>query len=89
MHLRITCPPIRHACHFGVDMGHDGDLIAARHELDELRRLVGADSLAFLSLEGMMRAIGRHDGYCNACFTGDYPLPVEVRTKGDFDRVLA
>jgi amidophosphoribosyltransferase len=89
VHVRITCPPIRHACHFGVDMGHDGDLIAARFDVDELCRHVGADTLAFLSLEGMMRAVGRDDGYCNACFTGTYPIPVDVRTKGDFDRVLA
>jgi amidophosphoribosyltransferase len=66
VHVRITCPPIRHACHFGVDMGHDGDLIAARFDVDELCRHVGADTLAFLSLEGMMRAVGRDDGYCNA-----------------------
>jgi amidophosphoribosyltransferase len=89
VHLRITCPPIRHACHFGVDMGHDGDLIAARFDVDELRAHVGADTLAFLSLEGMMRAIGRADGYCNACFTGEYPVPVGVRSKDHFDRVLA
>ncbi len=89
VHLRITCPPIRHACHFGVDMGHDGDLIAARFDVDALRHHVGADSLAFLSLEGMMRAIGRDEGYCNACFTGEYPVPVDIRAKDRFDRVLA
>ena len=76
VHFRITCPPITHACHFGVDMGHDGDLIAARLTVDEIRQQIGADSLAFLSLDGMMRAVGRSDGYCNACFTGDYPIPV-------------
>lgn len=89
VHLRITCPPIRHACHFGVDMGHDGDLIAARFDLGDLCRHVGADSLAFLSLEGMMRAIGRDEGYCNACFTGEYPVRVSVGAKDQFDGVLA
>ncbi len=89
VHLRITCPPIRHACHFGVDMGHDGDLIAARFDLGDLCRHVGADSLAFLSLEGMMRAIGRDEGYCNACFTGEYPVRVNVGAKDQFDGVLA
>jgi amidophosphoribosyltransferase len=57
VHLRITCPPITHACHFGVDMGHDGDLMAARLTVEEMRDHIGADSLAFLSLDGMMRAI--------------------------------
>ena len=81
VHVRITCPPIVHPCHFGVDMGHDGDLMAARLTLDEIRERVDADSLEFLSLEGMMRAVGNDDGaetgYCNACFTGRYPLEVD------------
>lgn len=89
VHLRITCPPILHPCHFGVDMGHDDDLIAARHDLTSLCRHVGADSLEFLSLEGMMRAVGRENGYCNACFTGDYPVPVAVRAKDAFDGAWA
>ena len=95
VHLRITCPPITHACHFGVDMGHDGDLMAAR--LTRRRRCasaIGADSLAFLSLDGMMRAVGNddgaEDGYCNACFTGRYPLEVgEAQAKLSFEGVLA
>ena len=88
VHLKITCPPITHACHFGVDMGHDGDLIAATLSVEEIREHIGADSLAFLSLDGMMRAIasreaGQDDGYCNACFTGQVPArrrrrPVEA-----------
>ncbi len=89
VHLRITCPPIRHACHFGVDMGHDDDLIAAHLTLDELRGVVKADTLGFLSLEGMMRAVGRDGGYCNACFTGAYPLAAGAsRRKDAFERVL-
>jgi amidophosphoribosyltransferase len=90
VHLRITCPPITHACHFGVDMGHDDDLIAARLQLDALRSEIGCDSLAFLSLEGMMRAVGREDGYCNGCFTGEYPITITNRhDKNSFDQVFA
>ncbi len=94
VHVRITCPPIIHPCHFGVDMGHDGDLMAARLTIEEIRERVGADSLSFLSLEGMMRAVGRADGseagYCNACFTGRYPLEVdEAQAKLSFEGVLA
>jgi amidophosphoribosyltransferase len=95
VHMRITCPPITHACHFGVDMGHDGDLMAARLSVDEIRQHIGADSLAFLTLEGMMRAVtgtddARGSGYCNACFTGDYPIAVhEAQAKLAFEGVLA
>ncbi|MGH9135157.1 MAG: amidophosphoribosyltransferase [Ilumatobacteraceae bacterium] len=90
VHMRITCPPIVHACHFGVDMGHDGDLMAARLTVAEMAVQIGADSLAFLSLDGMMRAIDSGSGYCNACFTGMYPLAVEeAQAKLAFEGVLA
>ena len=94
VHMRITCPPITHACHFGVDMGHDDDLIAARMNVEEMRDHIGADSLAFLSLEGMMAAVGRpsgpEGGYCNACFTGRYPMEVgDAQAKLTFEGVLA
>ena len=90
VHMRITCPPITHACHFGVDMGHDNELIAAKLSVDEIRDRIGADSLAFLSLDRMMRAIARESGYCNACFTGAYPIEVgEAQGKLDFEGVLA
>jgi len=95
VHVRITCPPITDACHFGVDMGHDGDLMASRLSVEEIREHIGADSLAFLSLDGMMTAItdresGPDDGYCNACFTGDYPIAVgDAQAKLSFEGVLA
>ena len=90
VHMRITCPPITHACHFGVDMGHDGDLMAARLTVPEMCAQIGADSLAFLSLEGMMRAIDSESGYCNACFTGRYPIAVEeAQAKLSFEGALA
>jgi len=90
VHVRITCPPIIAACHFGVDMGHDDDLIAARLGVEELRRHIGADSLAFLSVDDMMSALGRTSGYCNACFTGTYPVEITRRhSKSDFDKALA
>jgi amidophosphoribosyltransferase len=95
VHMRITCPPITHGCHFGVDMGGD-DLIAARNSVAEIEALIGCDSLAFLSLDGMMRAIhgpaepDAVGGYCNACYTGKYPIEVEeVSTKLSFHGALA
>ena len=90
VHLRITCPPITHPCHFGVDMGHDDDLMAAHRTVDEIADHIGADSLAFLSLDAMMRAVGADDGYCNACFTGAYPLPIDdAQAKLSFEGSLA
>lgn len=76
VHLRITCPPIPYPCFMGVDMGTCDELIAHSHSVEEIREQIGADSLVFLPLEKMMSAIGRSEGYCNACFTGCYPLPV-------------
>ncbi|MFT3854139.1 MAG: amidophosphoribosyltransferase [Ilumatobacteraceae bacterium] len=91
VHLRITCPPITHPCHFGVDMGHDGDLMAARLSVEEMREHIGADSLHFLSLDGMMRAVSDGaPGYCTACFSGDYPMQVdEAPPKLSFEGVLS
>ncbi|MEO6123753.1 MAG: amidophosphoribosyltransferase [Ilumatobacteraceae bacterium] len=90
VHMRITCPPITHPCHFGVDMGHDNELIAAHLSVEEIRQKIGADSLAFLSLDRMMQAIDRESGYCNACFTGLYPIEVtDAQSKLNFEGVLA
>jgi amidophosphoribosyltransferase len=89
VHVRITCPPIAHPCYMGVDMGTHDELVSARLDVEQLRELIGADSLAFLSLEGMMRAVGRTEGYCNACFTGAYPIDIgATRGKQGFERVL-
>lgn len=90
VHLRITCPPIAHPCFMGVDMGLYSDLIAHRMTIDEMRDHIDCDSLHFLSLEGMMRAIGRNTGYCNACFTGVYPLEIDFsQSKTGFERTNA
>jgi amidophosphoribosyltransferase len=78
VHVAITCPPIMHPCFMGVDFGRHEDLIAYKRSVDEIREIVNADSLAYLSLEGVMRAVGRSEGYCQACFTGMYPIPVNV-----------
>ncbi len=90
VHLRLTCPPIINACHFGVDMGHSQDLIASRLDLEQLREFIQCDSIGFLSKEGMMHAIGREDGYCTACFTGDYPIEITHNNgKSAFEGVIA
>lgn len=86
VHLCITCPPIKHPCFMGVDMGAYDELIAHRMTFEQMREHIGCDSLYFLSLDGMMRALDRKEGYCNACFTGNYPIPVDERhTKTGFE----
>jgi len=88
VHLRICAPPIRYACHLGVDTAPEHTLIANTHGVDEIREMVGADSLGYLSLPGLVRAIGLpEDGLCNACFHGRYPMAVDgVREKLAFER---
>ena len=89
VHVAITCPPIAHPCFMGVDMGRHENLIAHKRTVDEIREYVGADSLHYLSLEGMMKAVGRQDGFCQACFTGIYPIQVDMGTvKTGFERSL-
>jgi amidophosphoribosyltransferase len=89
VHVRICCPPIAHPCYMGVDMGVYDDLIAHRLTLEEMRDHIDCDSLHFLSLEGMMRAVGRNEGYCNACFTGLYPIEIDFgHTKTGFERAI-
>ena len=79
VHLRITAPPITSTCHFGVDMATKRELIAANSSVEEIRRLVGADSLGYLSVEGLLRAAnGARDRFCLGCFTGEYPIPVQL-----------
>ena len=91
VHLRITCPPIMHPCHFGVDMGSYEQLISHRLDTAEIAEHLGADSLGFLGVDRMMKALGRDDGYCNACFTGNYPIPIQQTLhdeKQRFDGVI-
>jgi amidophosphoribosyltransferase len=79
IHLRITAPPIVSTCHFGVDMATKRELIAANMQVEQIRQEVGADSLGYLSVEGLSRAVGSSsDRFCMGCFTGEYPIPVQL-----------
>ncbi|HEX6988634.1 MAG TPA: amidophosphoribosyltransferase [Bacillota bacterium] len=78
VHLRITSPPYRFSCHYGVDTADRSQLIASQHDTEEIRRMVGADSLHFLSSEAMLAATGLEaDSFCLGCFSGRYPVPPE------------
>jgi amidophosphoribosyltransferase len=75
VHLRISCPPTVSPCFYGVDTPRRSELIAATHTVEEIRRYIGADSLGYLSLEGMLTAVGPTRGkYCTSCYTGEYPV---------------
>ena len=80
VHLRVCAPPIISPCHFGVDMATKSELVAAHKEIEEIRQFVDADSLGYLSVEGLFKAIGRpHANSCSACFTGQYPMEVQLQ----------
>jgi amidophosphoribosyltransferase len=75
VHLRISCPPTISPCFYGVDTPRRQELIAATHTLDEICKYVGADSLGYLSLDGLMSSVnGRGSSYCTSCYTGRYPV---------------
>ncbi len=84
VHVRITAPPVRHPCYYGIDMANENELVAASHSVDEICKLIGATSLGYLSLEGAFRAVGMHKNkFCAACFDGKYPIdiPSDVRVS--------
>ncbi|MFO8060358.1 MAG: amidophosphoribosyltransferase, partial [Bacillota bacterium] len=84
IHLRISSPPYRHSCHYGIDTSRRGELIAAGRSVEEVRRIVGADSLAYLDAERVAQAAGGCRGdFCTACFDGDYPVPPEEPVRRD------
>jgi amidophosphoribosyltransferase len=77
VHLRISAPPIRFPCFYGIDMATRDELIAARQSIEEIRAHVGATSLHYLTLEGLQESTGLpRDQFCRACFDGDYPIAV-------------
>ena len=79
VHVRVASPPIKSTCHFGVDMATMGELIAANKTIEEIAEFIDADSLAYLSVQGLLRAVrAPENAYCTGCFTGDYPIPVQL-----------
>jgi len=76
VHMRVSSPPITGPCYYGIDTPSREDLIAANMSVDEIARHIGVDSLGYLSLDGMLESVpGGPDGFCHACFSGDYPTP--------------
>jgi amidophosphoribosyltransferase len=77
VHVRISAPPIFHPCFYGIDTQIETELIAGQKSVDEIREFIGADSLAYLSIAGVLEGIDLpRDRFCFACFDGNYPVPV-------------
>ena len=84
IHLRISSPPYRWPCYFGMDTGTRGELIAANLTVSEIRDYLGCDSLAYLDLDRLVTSTGvASRGFCDACLTGNYPLPVPLPRVAD------
>ena len=89
VHMRIASPPTAYPCFYGVDTPQRDELLAARHDIEGMRATIGVDSLAYISMNGLYRAMtgsGRDDQspqYCDACFSGDYPIPLSDNERGD------
>jgi amidophosphoribosyltransferase len=78
IHMRISCPPTASPCFYGIDTPTKKELIASTHSVEEIRQFLGADSLGYLSLEGLRRAVGDTQGrYCLACYTANYPTAIQ------------
>ena len=85
VHLRIVSPPIRWPCFYGIDMSTRGELVAAQNDVDGIRDLVGADSLAYLSVDSLVASTESPRGsFCRACFDGEYPIPVGAQEPSKF-----
>src|SRR6185437_4151019 len=83
VHLRISAPPIRHPCHYGIDMSTREEMIAHGRKVADIANVLGVESLAYLSLKGVYDAIGSpRETHCDACFTGEYPLAGTEEANG-------
>ena len=84
VHMRVSAPPFRHPCYFGTDIDSRENLIACKHTVEEIAEIIGADSLGFLAPEHVTKLADHSDcGFCDACFTGKYPIPVPAEKAKD------
>lgn len=83
--MRISCPPHKNACYYGIDFPDPEKLIANQCTHEEICKYLGADSIGYLDVEGMVKATGRpHNQFCMACFNGEYPVPFDA----SFDKLI-
>lgn len=87
VHVRISSPPFKYPCYFGTDVPSSDQLPAFSHTVEQIAEMIGADSLGYLDLNRLSELIDGDQGYCNACFSGDYPLdPPKEDIRGDYDK---
>lgn len=90
VHVRISSPPFTNPCYYGTDIDSRETLIACHHTVEEISRIIGADSLAYLSVENVTKLCGADEGYCSACFSGVYPTEIpEEGNKSRFERKIS
>jgi len=89
IHMRVSCPPLRYPCFYGIDFPTRAELAASSHNIEEIRKRIGVDTLGYLSLEGMLDSMpAPASKFCTACFTGKYPVPVKERfSKYTFEKI--
>jgi amidophosphoribosyltransferase len=78
VHFRVASPVVKYPCYFGIDTPYRKDLIGSQFGIEQIRSEIGADSLAYLSIDGLHRSLGRAMGFCLGCFAGEYPLPAPI-----------
>ena len=90
VHVRISSPPFLHSCYFGTDIDSEENLIAGKYDsAEEIAKVIGADSLAYLPVEALSGLIEGKSGYCSGCFTGKYPVDVTgAGSKNKFDEKI-
>lgn len=81
VHVRVSSPPVVYPCHFGIDTPYREYLIAANQSIKHIAEMIGADSLHYISLDGLIASTGKKKGFCTACFDGDYPMEVPINRK--------
>jgi amidophosphoribosyltransferase len=95
VHMRISSPPTRHPCFYGIATPERDKLLASRFDIGAMTQFIGADTLAFISIDGLYRAMGQPGRdpdapkFCDACFTGDYPIPLADHVSGNTSTQLS
>ena len=86
VHVCITSPPVKYSCYFGIDTPDREKLVGAMMSIEEIKDYIGADSLTYLSLEGLKEACGGSSNFCRACFNGNYPMEVPLNPMNEEDK---
>ncbi|MGY0372359.1 amidophosphoribosyltransferase [Clostridium sp. JNZ J1-5] len=84
VHFRVCSPIVKYPCYFGIDTPYRKDLIGAQNKVEEIRELIGADSIGYLSIDGLLNSLKEKSGFCLGCFSGEYPMPAPIENSKDY-----